>query len=529
METDYKDALQYQSLLEAVEGNFLEKVKSYAKGYKEADSVPYGGHTPLHRAVQYRKVEVVEVLLKEGLSALAETEDGETPLHMALESTMESKHSISSESPNETLESEEEHMSRMLVDSCDKSRIGIWRKFYPRGWTLLHLAAAANSVHIVQRVLQKDPSWNLPTHGKQWSLIHIAARNGHIELLRFLLEQNNLKATIEKSSHDEATPLFAACKRGHAEAVELLLRYGANINVRTAVKIRVNETRDGMTGLHIAALGGHTETVQTLLSDTKIRISGAKTNHDETALHLAVQDNHKSCPDVINALGGPDRPINIEATAKFEINGTMTEKCTALHMAAEKNNVQGTSKLLELKAKPNAETKDGDTALHLAARKGFKAIAEVLLNKNAQADKLNRWKATPLHEAIKNSTTETPEGRVKEKEGMTETAKFLIGKDWRLVSETNRDGDTALHVAASKGNTTVFQAAYVNCSSALVNMSNYYGDTALHIAARKDRWKIVDFLLKRQAIDPARKNGRGETVLQVATGKSEAFLEDFGQ
>ena len=219
---------------------------------------------------------------------------------------------------------------------------------------------------------------------------------GHLDLLRFLIEREKgrQEAVVEQKSSDEATPLFAARKRGQADAVRLLLQKGANINVLASnIKIRANESRCEIIALHIAALGGHTEAVKILRDDNRNKVIKAKTNQGETALHLAVQNNHQSCQGVIDALGGI---INIEERAIFRVNNT-TKKRTALHVAVENGNVKGTLKLLELDAKPKVEIEELDTALHLAARKGLKAIAEALLNRGAQAGKPNRAGATPLH------------------------------------------------------------------------------------------------------------------------------------
>ena len=141
--------------------------------------------------------------------------------------------------------------------------------------------------------------------------------------------------------------------------------------------------------------------------------------------------------------------INIEEKAISK--GYPTTKRTALHVAVEKGNVEGTRKLLELGAKPNAETEALDTALHLAARKGLKAIAEVLLDAGAQSGKPNRVGATPLHEAIETSVHHDHQGRRILDKAVTETAEMLIRKEVKTVSQEDRKGNIALHLAAKKG------------------------------------------------------------------------------
>lgn len=195
-------------------------------------------------------------------------------------------------------------------------------------------------------------------------------------------------------------------------------------------------------------------------------------------------------------------------------------------MAVEKGNFNGTLKLLELYATANMKSEELDTALHLAARKGLKTIAEALFDRGAQAGKLNRAGATPLHEAIEKSMQEDDQGKATIDKAVTETAEMLIEKDKRLISQKARQGDIALHVAAKVGSFRVFKAAYGR-NPALVNAQMTNKETALHVAARADRHKIVEFLLDINA-DWNLKNEDGRRAVEVATGKSERTLKKWG-
>ena len=505
----YRRALGYQSLLEAVKEGSVEEVKEKLKHFEMPGSEDGRSHTSLHRAVQYGKVNVVEMLLDSGFSPLARTEKDETPIHLALAEKSSSLPII----------------LKLLLDHCDIRKLRD-ETYQPRRWTLVHFAAAANSIYFVKHVLE-NTEWIDSSEGPQWSLVHIAARMGHLDMLRFLMERQKgrLKAVMEQKSSDEATPLFAASKHGKADAVRLLLKEGAKIDVRASnIKIRANELRGNVTALHIAALGGHTEVIKILRDDRRKELIRAKTSQGETALHLAVQNNHQSCQEVIGALG---KTIKIEERAILKDNKSTKER-TALQLAVENGNFQGTLKLLELGANPNVETESEkrDTALHLAARKGLKAIAEALLDKGAQAGKANRAGDTPLHEAIKNSRHKAGHGKPILDKAATETAVMLIQKDEKLVSHKARHGEIALHLAANVGNSKVLEAAY-RCNPALVNAQTTSFETALHVAARADRHNIVDFLLKKDA-DRKLKNEDGRRALDVANGESEAILEKWG-
>lgn len=544
--TTYESALQLEDLLTAIDEGSLEKVRSRLAKYQNPATLVVSGYTPLHIAVQLRKVQIVKELLNKKFDALAETEDHKTPIHMALESTIELKqrkmqlHRRLSTledraSPStdvttqrneltlkirriaEALESEDEKMARDLVASCRERKMEPWNRFYSRGWTLPHLAAAADSVHIVKKVLQDNPDWNLLTRGKDWSLIHIAARNGHSELLAFLLKRKEItrERGVEAKSSEWATPLFEASRRGQIKALKLLLEDNADINVSNKV---------GLTALHVAALEGHGEIVKTLLQNHKIRNVQAKTKRGETALHLAVQESHESCVKVIHYLV---KCIKIDARAEATINGKPQKECTALHIAVENGNLHGTEKLLALEARPDNMTEEHDTALHLAARKGFLDIVNKLLAKGGDSSLPNRKRDTPLHVAIENSTKDE-RGNVTVKKAMTKTAERLVEHDARAVAWGNREGDIAIHLAAKKGNLEFLKIAHKR-NPALVNNRNNLGETALHLAAKLDRLKIVQYLLDDAQAYHRIKNDRKQTPLDVAKGTSKRHLDNYGQ
>ncbi|KXZ42210.1 hypothetical protein GPECTOR_181g256 [Gonium pectorale] len=99
--------------------------------------------------------------------------------------------------------------------------------------------------------------------------LHYAAENGHTEAVRALLGAGADKDAINKYV---ATPLYVAAENGHVEAVQVLLQAGAN---------KEAANKDGWTPLLIAAQLGHVQAVQVLLqvgankdAATKVRPGG---------------------------------------------------------------------------------------------------------------------------------------------------------------------------------------------------------------------------------------------------------------
>ena len=85
---------------------------------------------------------------------------------------------------------------------------------------------------------------------------------------------------------------------------------------------------------------------------------------------------------------------------------------------------------------PNKQNNFGMTPLHLTARKGYRDVAEILLNNGADIKKQDNQGMTPLHySALK---------------GHLEVADILLlmGAD---IDKQNNDGITPLHLAAQNG------------------------------------------------------------------------------
>ena len=82
----------------------------------------------------------------------------------------------------------------------------------------------------------------------------VAAANGHLDVVRFLVEQGT---DMEKSDKNGWTPLLTATCGDHIEVVRYLLEQGAN-------RDKADSTY-GQTSLHLAASYGHLEIVKLLM------------------------------------------------------------------------------------------------------------------------------------------------------------------------------------------------------------------------------------------------------------------------
>ncbi len=85
----------------------------------------------------------------------------------------------------------------------------------------LMLAALKGLTDLCQQLISRDADVNKPG----WTPLHYAATNGHLEIMRLLLENH---AYIDAASPNRSTPLMMAAHYGTPAAVKLLLEAGAD-------------------------------------------------------------------------------------------------------------------------------------------------------------------------------------------------------------------------------------------------------------------------------------------------------------
>ncbi len=161
--------------------------------------------------------------------------------------------------------------------------------------------------------------------------------------------------------------LINAAANGDIETIELCLINGANIRAENA---------RGATALHLAAMGGHTDSVKYLLLKKGIDMT-AKDEGRRTALHWAAARGHT---DIVKCL--LEKGADITAKDKG--------KMTALHVAVVGNYIDIVKCLLDKGADITAKSgfrltaRSGRrTTLHLAVLGGHADIAKLLLQHNA--------------------------------------------------------------------------------------------------------------------------------------------------
>ena len=108
--------------------------------------------------------------------------------------------------------------------------------------------------------------------------LHSASGQGQVEVLRFLLEEMNVKEDLEVVDDMGYAPLASAARNGHAGAVQLLLEAGADVEAMAG---------DGMSVLGLAVRSQSVDTVRALLQGGADPNAPTSRANNHSALHLA--------------------------------------------------------------------------------------------------------------------------------------------------------------------------------------------------------------------------------------------------
>jgi ankyrin repeat protein len=172
------------------------------------------------------------------------------------------------------------------------------------GYTLLHHAAAAGDYDLVNQLISLGLNVNAKTTIPQDTPLTLAVRNGHIEVLSFLLEAKNINANDviihSETSSDNALSLAIWLKQKEA-ALMLLAHPKVNANEKYSyLMVRDNQWHEAPkilsdkvnTPLMKAVLGNDLEKVKELLALPSTDPNAKRKNDNNSALDLALDKGY---------------------------------------------------------------------------------------------------------------------------------------------------------------------------------------------------------------------------------------------
>lgn len=304
---------------------------------------------------------------------------------------------------------------------------------------------------ILSNIILSIPSVNGPFAGEQTHEEGLENRNIKVYLLEYLL---NIGANPNQKDKKGRTALHVATLSRNPDVVELLIRYGADVNA-------VSNT--GSTPLYYFCHQGEWDEAEEPIDEIFLPI--AKLLHDANS------------------------NMNIQAV----------DKSTVLHFAAARLSETACSTLIELGASLDARDYLLRTPLHMAARNKLNpGVVKALINAGGNIDARDVSKTTPLHNACLFENAEAVKTLLEHKSDVS-------AKDVLAIQP--------IHIAAENGDETMIQ--YLLNHGADIHAEDKWGATPLHYSASDGNPETTVALLS-QGADKHRLDRRGRKPLDLA-------------
>jgi len=386
---------------------------------------------------------------------------------------------------------------------------------HTNGGSALIEACTAGASEAISFLIENGADYNLIDNDGVTPLMAIAAQgdlegiNAIITALKKDKNDRALKDHINLFSFSGGSAVMFSAAGGHSEATKALIDLGADVNAiaqatpeyleKLVQMIEAGTVEDedphvdGVTAVHVAAQGGHLETVNILI-EAKADVT-ILDDEDRTPLLLAVKGNYG---DVAMALvkGGAD-----PNTPYVDDDGTSHN---LLFDSLIVENDEFAALLIESGADIYHEDEHKVTALLQASHRGLGEVVTALLSKNSKQE----WIDSASDENITPLIAASSEGHL-------EIAKMLTDAKAN-VSVKDKDETSALMAAAARGHADIVEALLT--AGANVNDQNVDGHTALMFAYNGKNQVETLWERYKQFVEESEVENEGEPVDDGGTG-----------
>lgn len=235
--------------------------------------------------------------------------------------------------------------------------------------------------------------------------IHRLSYQGNLDKVKELVTKDpKIIHAVDKDYG--ATPFIWAVAGGKKDVISFLVEKGADINAMEPTKT---------TALHVAAMNGHTEIVQYLVSFPHCKADVAANDGNTPLINAAYQGHKEICRllvskkaklDAVNknkrsvaffaAANGDTQLAEMAVTKGVDVNLKDVNNVTAIQAAVYNGRTQTVGRLITLGADKNVKDNQGGSLLHIACKRGHKETAQLLLKLKLGIDDPDDHKRTPL-------------------------------------------------------------------------------------------------------------------------------------
>ncbi len=466
-------------------------------------TIPQNGLTPLHFAALTANYRIMKILLMNKANPNAASKEKMTATMLAArknsKSCLELLHIFGANLNSKNANDKTALDLAVINESSDA--VDFLKKPYRDVFSLVD----CNFQDEVIEIIEKDNSWVKKTDESGYTLLHRAAMAGGLKLMEKLIAKG---ANVNAVTTEGYSPVVAAVVRQQPEAVILLLRKGADANT---VLIQ------GLTLLHLYAARDNIDVVKVLIE--KGANVNAADDEKRTPLMLAANSGNTT---ILKYLVYKNADVSLKdkeektasdyALRKFQLgamNFLYNPKITIFDKVAFKMEKEVIDEVKQNRTLIAERTSYQSTLLHYAAFYNFTNLTETLLSLGADINAREKNGETVLHNAFSN--------------GSLEVAKLLLRNN-ADVSAVDSTGWNILHYAARNGKLQMAQLAFDKKVSIDSKTKESY--TPLIIAVTNNHFEVVKFLVEKGANTKV-KNEKGKTAFEIAKEKNNQRIVDF--
>ena len=453
-----KDGLT--ALMNAAEKGSVECIKLLAEkvDQEHLDLKATAGFNALIVAAAHGNLEAVEYLMDAGASVKDVADNsGVTPLMYA--------------AANKKMD-----VVKLLLE---KGGVDIDAK-HDNGGTALLEAATAGAVEALKFLMDHGADFDGVDEDGVSAIMGVASA-GSLEGLKMVVEGLKKKGTfdshLDRLSYSGGSPVMFAAAGGHTECVKELISLGSNINAiakatpeyAERLKKMIEEGTvtdsennvDGVTALHVAAQGGHLDTVNLLLENGAT--ATIADDDSRTPLTLAIKGNYGEVAAALVKHGADPNTVYTDDEGNEH---------NLLFDSILIENEEFAKLLIEKGADLYHKDEKSVTTLLQASHRGLTEVVQKLLD----ADKAKGSKADWINGASEEGVTPIIAAS---SEGHPEIVKILLAAGANK-NDADVDGTSALMAASARGHLDV--AKELVAAGADVNVQNNDGHSALMFA-----------------------------------------------
>ena len=386
-----------------------------------------------------------------------------------------------------TVESQADLHDIIRYDDIHQLRAALKQKYNPLdkdidGYTALHIAALYGKLELMKCLIEEEQLYPTVPGPKKATPLIVAAGSGNLSIVQYLVEEQHIDPSAYRDE-DGYLAIHRACQKSKLSVVQYLFEKTKEVSLMKVIDIFSDFTKDDTALLHIAALSGNIDTVKYFTEECKCD-TNLLNEAGRTAFFHACQNGNLEVVKYLVEVGHCQCSI------------TDSSLNTPLHLAAQQDNLSVVQYLLE-EGKCDANPKNGkrNTPLLEASYAGQLDIVKYLLENSYSCNPKAYYGSNGyncLHAACHKGHIEMVQYLIEQCE-MDPSASISKAN---IYSKTN-----ALHIASQYGHVYVVRYLTEECKMN-PSLPDEYDRTALHLAVIHDQIIVVRFLMFNAKCDP---------------------------